>query len=79
MAVRFTVRNLGGAIGIAMGWIVAHFITGLSISGSTLNAVVEPDTVLLATLFSTAIGLFFGIYPANRAASLKPIEALRYE
>ena len=69
----------GGAIGIAMGWIVAHFITGLSISGSTLNAVVEPDTVLLATLFSTAIGLFFGIYPADRAASLKPIEALRYE
>ncbi len=69
----------GGAIGIFFGWLIARLISGFNMGGTTLNTVVDLDSVLLAVLFSVAIGLFFGIYPANRAAGLHPIEALRYE
>jgi putative ABC transport system permease protein len=67
----------GGLIGITIGWILSRVIT--AVSNGSINALVDPDAVLLATLFSSAIGLFFGIYPASRAASLNPIDALRYE
>ena len=69
----------GGLIGIVLGATIAHFISGLSLAGTTVNAVVGMDSVLLAVIFSAGVGLFFGSYPANRAAGLRPIEALRYE
>jgi putative ABC transport system permease protein len=70
----------GGLIGIGLGWLIA-FIVGkvAAATGTVFNPRVGLDAILLATLFSAAVGLFFGIYPANRAAALEPVEALRYE
>ncbi len=67
---------VGGLAGIAFGWTVAIQV-GKLIEGIT--PVVTPETVLMATGVSAAVGVFFGIYPARRAAALNPIEALRYE
>jgi putative ABC transport system permease protein len=69
----------GGLIGVALGAGVAHFVSGINLGSTPIHAVVQPDSILLATGFAVAIGLFFGIYPAYRAASLNPIDALHYE
>ncbi|CAG0945184.1 Macrolide export ATP-binding/permease protein MacB [Anaerolineae bacterium] len=69
----------GGLIGVMLGALIARLISGMSIGTSTLNTVVDLDSILLAVLFSAGVGLFFGSYPANRAAGLHPIDALRYE
>jgi len=73
--------GLGGALGIAVGALLAREAPSIPAiaSSSFPTPVVSPSSVVLAFCVSVAIGLFFGIYPANRAARLHPIEALRYE
>jgi putative ABC transport system permease protein len=71
---------VGGIIGIGFGYIIAEIIGRIATSsGTALTPAVRFDSILIATLFSTAVGVFFGLYPANRAAGLEPVEALRYE
>ena len=67
---------IGGMVGIGLGTMGALTVSRLA---QGVNAVVTVEAVALATGFSAAVGLFFGIYPATRAARLHPIEALRYE
>jgi len=69
----------GGVIGILFGAGIARIISGINIGTTTLQTAVDPDAILLAVAFSLAVGLFFGSYPASRAAGLHPIDALRYE
>jgi len=64
---------LGGVLGVIAGFVGSHFtIVGV-------KPVIVPSSVFLAFGVSVLIGLFFGGYPASRAASLRPIEALRHE
>ncbi len=66
---------LGGAIGI----VLAYLLSALVRAASSIPMVVPLTAVIASLLISTAVGLFFGIYPARKAARLNPIEALRYE
>ncbi len=66
---------VGGVIGIVLGWIIAMGIARVA----GIATVVSLQSILLACGVSVVIGIIFGYYPAQRAAGLNPIDALRYE
>ena len=70
-----TLSTFGGLVGISLGFLVANLISALT----PLPARLEPWSVALGVGITAGVGLFFGAYPASRAASLDPIEALRRE
>jgi putative ABC transport system permease protein len=65
----------GGALGVLLGMLAASLVSQLA----RWPTMIQPGAVIVAFGFATMIGLFFGFYPARRAATLDPIEALRYE
>jgi putative ABC transport system permease protein len=66
----------GGVLGVLFAMLTARVISGLQ---TAIPLVVRGPSVLLALSFAAGVGIFFGYYPARRAAKLDPIEALRYE
>jgi putative ABC transport system permease protein len=70
-----TLSTVGGVVGILLGFLLAQLIATLS----PLPARLEPWSIVMGVGITAAVGLFFGAYPASRAANLDPIEALRRE
>jgi putative ABC transport system permease protein len=70
-----TLSVVGGTLGIVVGVVGARLTTVIA----GWPTIISGDTVIAAFFFSLAVGLFFGLYPANKAARLNPIDALRYE
>ncbi len=74
------VTLIGGVIGIVLGIVISWFIAyGAQQQGLSWEFQVSSASIIISTLFSLAVGLGFGVYPAKQAASLNPVEALRAE
>lgn len=69
------ISAVGGVIGILLGYAIATIVS----AATSIPSSIQPLSVVAAILMSWTVGLFFGIYPANRAAKLDPVEALRSE
>jgi putative ABC transport system permease protein len=70
-----TLSLIGGTIGVVVGLVTSYTIPYFA----GWRTLVRPEAIVIAFGFAAAIGIFFGFYPARKAASLNPIEALRYE
>jgi putative ABC transport system permease protein len=70
-----TLSLIGGLIGVALG--VGGALAIAQLAGWRI--VISPEAVVLAVAFAFVIGVFFGFYPARKAARLNPVEALRFE
>lgn len=70
-----TMSTVGGAIGIILGFALAQAVS----AATSMPSSIDPASIVVAICLSASVGLFFGIYPANKAAKLDPIQALRTE
>jgi putative ABC transport system permease protein len=70
---------LGGVIGVGLGVLGAAFADGQPLMGGHLVTVITTRSIVITVGVAAAVGIFFGIYPAFRAAGLEPVEALRHE
>jgi putative ABC transport system permease protein len=69
------ISTVGGLIGILIGFILAKIVS----AATSIPSALDPGSIIIAIIVSGSVGIFFGIYPANKAAKLNPIEALRSE
>jgi putative ABC transport system permease protein len=69
----------GGAVGVLLGLTLSQLLDGRAMGNQVMQTAFSLDITIMALVVSASIGLFFGIYPAMRAARLHPIDALRYE